>query len=119
MPQDEEQDREQDAVSQGPGEPGQQMQEDDMGNIYGDDDDYLDDPRLRRRADVDAVDDALEPGEGPREEEAQRDEAVMHDGYGEGPVEREDVGAERTDIPAPNAEYRNTVRSAPHAGGRR
>jgi Domain of unknown function (DUF4124) len=118
MPQEEEKD----AVSKAPGEASRQYDEESTTHFYGDDDN-IDDPRLRQRADVDAVDDALEPGVGPVSDEERRDEAVMHDGSGEGPVERDDAAAERSDITGPDAEYRNTERTsphvAPHAGGRR
>jgi Domain of unknown function (DUF4124) len=114
MPQEEEKE----AVSNVPGEASRQYDEESTTHYYGDDDN-IDDPRLRRRADVDAVDDALEPGAGPVSDEARRDEAVMHDGSGESPVERADAAAERSDITGPDAEYRNTEHAAPHAGGRR
>lgn len=119
MPQEEEED----AGSTVPGEAPQQYGEENAADINEYGGDNVDDPRLRRRADVDAVNDALEPGVGPVSDEARRDEAVMHDGYGEGPVEREDAAAERSDISGPDAEYRNTEGTAPHvaphAGGRR
>jgi hypothetical protein len=83
---------------------------------YGDGGYVGDDPRARRHAE-EYRRNALTPGVEPVPAEEGRALAAEPGAYGEGPGERANEAAERSDISGPNAEYREG--HPEHGGGRR